>query len=249
MNGGVNAGVACFKTDHAKGLTPVGGLRRINNNESTPPIGPPNTVSDIVFNPSETALFVTVKGDGTDPGYIYVYPVLPDGKVSNWPIVSRPAGLLVDFSLNFLGNDWSAVISDPAYGVSLVDISPDFKVTVRDHIAIANQSAICWTAYAPRFDSVYAIDAGGANPTITVLEPSSGAVKYTIHGDAAEGGFLDSKVDRTWLYSLRGDPAVSVTSLSGSNSGKAPEIVQTLNLTSLGSRQGWQGLAIYPNSD
>ncbi len=49
---------------------PIAGL-----NQASPPVGPPSTVSDIVFNPSSTALFVTVKGDGTNPGSVYAYPV------------------------------------------------------------------------------------------------------------------------------------------------------------------------------
>ncbi|KAH8821488.1 hypothetical protein F5884DRAFT_850713 [Xylogone sp. PMI_703] len=246
VNGGKVAGVACFHADHAKGLTPLGGLREIPLNQTTPPVGSAGTVGDIVFNPSGTAVFATVKGNGAAPGYFYVYPVELDGQISTKAVVSQPQELVTDWSLNFLGEDSKAAMSDPAYGVSLLDISWDFKVSVADKITIPAQKAICWTAYAPRFDSVYGID--GANPLIFIIDPKSGAVKDTIQGDATYGGFLDSKPDRTWLYAARGQAAVSVVSLSGSNSGKAPTIVQTLNLTSLGSRQGWQGMAIYPNS-
>ncbi|RFU32215.1 hypothetical protein B7463_g4108, partial [Scytalidium lignicola] len=246
INGGAVAGVACFHADHAKGLTALGGLREIPLNQTTPPIGPPGTASDIVFNPSQTAVFVSIKGNGVDPGFFYVYPVFFNGQISTKPVISQPSELALDFSLNFLGDDSKAVVSDPSFGVSLLHISFDFKVSVADRVTIAGQSAVCWTVYAPRFDSIYAIDAG--NPVITIIDPWTGTIKDTVHTDAADMGSFDSKADRTWLYSLRSSPAVSVTSLAGSNSGKTPSVVQNLNLTSLGSRQGWQGMAIYPNS-
>ena len=77
VNGGAKSGVSCFKTDHAQGLASIGKLRPFPQglHQSTPPTGPPLTTSDIDFNPSSTALFVTIKGDAMaippKPGYIY----------------------------------------------------------------------------------------------------------------------------------------------------------------------------------
>lgn len=244
LNGGAKAGVSCFSTDHAKGLTPLGRLRSILLNQSTPPVGPPNTVSDLVFNPSQTALIATVKGDGTDPGYIYAYPVY-GGSISTTPTVSRPSQLLIDFSLSFI-DDSKAVITDPSYGASLVDISWDFKFTVQTKIVIPGEGAICWSVYSPRFNTVYIIDAGTTN--ITLVDPQSGAKKGTVVLDAAHNGAFDSQIDREFLYMLRGTPAVSVLSNDGLTHGVLPTEVQTLDLSALGSRQGWQGMAIYPSS-
>src|ERR1700709_289927 len=141
MNGGAVAGITCYSTDHAKGLKPLGGLRPIALGQTTPPVGPPGTVSDLVFNPSSTALIAVVKGNGKDPGYIYAYPVRHDGSISTTPVISRPAGLLVDFSISFLGDDSRAVITDPAYGASIVHISPNFEFSVTTKVPIAGQQA------------------------------------------------------------------------------------------------------------
>ena len=73
--GGAVAGVTCFSVDLEKGLRALGGLRAIALNQTTPPVGPAGTVSDIVFNPSQTALIAVVKGNGMDTGFIYAYPV------------------------------------------------------------------------------------------------------------------------------------------------------------------------------
>jgi hypothetical protein len=244
LNGGAKAGVSCFSTDHAKGLTPLGGLRPIILNQSTPPVGPPNTVSDLVFNPSQSALIATVKGDGTDPGYIYAYPV-DDGSISTKPTVSRPSELLIDFSVSFI-DDSKAIITDPSYGASLVDVSWDFQFTVQTKIVIPGEGAICWSVYSQRFDTVYIIDAGTTN--ITLVDPQSGATKGTVVLDAAHMGTFDSQIDREFLYMLRGAPAVTVLSNNGLTHWVLPKEVQTLDLSALGSRQGWQGMAIYPSS-
>jgi hypothetical protein len=245
INGGAVAGVTCFSTDHAKGLTPLGGLRSIPLGQTTPPVGPPGTVSDIVFNPSETALFVSIKGAPPTPGSIYVYPVV-DGWVSTTPVISKPATLLVDFSLNFLGSDDRAVITDPAYGASLVDISSSYDVTVATKIVIPTEAAICWSAFSSRFNVAVLFD--GGSPDVTIIDPASGAITGVITLDTANAGAFDSKFDRNFLYSLRGGPAITVLDSTGLTHGKIPSVVQNFDLSSVGSRQTFEGLAIYPSS-
>ncbi|KAE9374242.1 hypothetical protein N431DRAFT_404788 [Stipitochalara longipes BDJ] len=245
INGGAVAGVTCFSVDHAKGLTAQGGLRPIALGQTTPPVGPPGTVSDIVFNPSETALFVSIKGAPPTPGSIYVYPAI-NGYVSTTPIVSKPATLLVDFSLNFLGTDSRAVITDPAYGASLVDISSTYTVTVSKQIVVTGEKAICWSTYSSRFNSIALLDGGASN--VTFVDPASGAITGVAVLDHAGTGALDSKLDRTFMYILRGAPAITVLGDMGLTHGKTPTVLQSFDLTSLGSRQGFQGMAIYPAS-
>jgi hypothetical protein len=243
INGGAVAGVTCFSTDHAKGLSPQGGLRPIALGQTTPPVGPPGTVSDIVFNPSETALFVSIKGAPPTPGSIYVYPVV-DGYVSMTPVVSKPATLLVDFSLNFLGSDSKAIITDPAYGASLVDISNKYSVTVSKQIVVAGEKAICWATYSDRFNSIALLDGGTSN--VTLVDPKSGDITGVAVLAAAGKGALDAKLDRTFMYILRGAPFVTVLSDMGLTHGKMPTELQNFDLSSLGNRAGFQGMAIYP---
>jgi hypothetical protein len=186
-----------------------------------------------------------VKGDGMNPGYIYAYPVKHDGSISTVPIVSRPAELLLDFSVSFI-DDSKAVISDPAYGAALVDVSWDFKFTVQRKIVIPNEGASCWSVYAPRFNTVYVIDAG--TPNITLVDPHFGVTTGTVVMDAANKGGFDSQIDREYLYVLRGTPMVSVLYNNGLNHGVLPREVQSFDLSAYGSRTGFQGMAIYPSS-
>ncbi len=245
LNTGARGGVACFHVDSEAGLIPAGPYMQLPIAESTPPTGPPNTASDIVFNPSQTALFVTVKGDGTNPGYLYAFAV-KNGALLAPPVVSRPADLLVDFGLTFI-DDRHAVVADPSYGASFIEIAyPSLEVTVTNKVTVTGQAAICWITYSDRFNAVYLLDAG--HPNITALDPVTGNIKYVIPSTVDTTGNFDSTVSGTYLYSLRGAAAISVFDLTGSvGNHKVPKLVQDFNLSSLGSRQGWQGLAVYPN--
>ncbi|KUJ20110.1 uncharacterized protein LY89DRAFT_682894 [Mollisia scopiformis] len=247
VNGGAIAGVSCYSVDHAKGLTPITSLLPIPLNQTTPPVGPPGTVADILFNPSSTALFVTIKGMPPTPGFIVAWPVLSSGVISSTPMISSPSELVVDFSIDFLGSDSSAVITDASYGASIVSISPTFSVSVAVKTVIPNQGASCWSAYSSRFNTIFVMD--GGNPNITLLDPATGAIKGVEVQDAAGKGSFDAKVDRNFLYVLRGGASVSVLDLTGLvGKGTSGMQVQSLDLSALGSRALWTGMAIYPSS-
>lgn len=59
---GAIAGISCAPFS-AQGVGNMDTLRQINLNQTTPPIGPTNTVSQVFFSNDQNTLFVTVKGD------------------------------------------------------------------------------------------------------------------------------------------------------------------------------------------
>lgn len=139
------------------------------------------------------------------------------------------------------------MISDAATGASLVTLNDDFSVTVDKKIVVAGQAAICWSAYSARFNTVFLMDAG--KPDITVVDPTTGDIKGAIALDAANQGSFDTAIDRGYLYALRGGSAVSVVKLDGlKGDAGAPVLVQSADLSGVGKRQGWTGLAVYPSS-
>ncbi|KAG8414395.1 hypothetical protein J3459_014782 [Metarhizium acridum] len=236
-NTGRGAGVQCFNTlDH---LELLGEYMPLPVTPTTPSVGPPNSVSDIVFNPSQTALFVTIKGNGIGRGYVYAYKVV-NGRINPQPVISRPPGSMLDFSLTFL-SDSTGVVTDPAYGASY---NRNLSVTASNQITIPGQGATCWSIFAPEFDTVYLSD--GASPNIIALDPMSGRTKFVITGDTQSTCSFDSAVDRSSLYVLQGSPAVAVFDLRGSKGGdRTPSLSQYLNLSSVGARSGWIGMVVY----
>jgi hypothetical protein len=246
MNGGAIAGVTCFATDHAKGLTVLDkSTRPIALGQTTPPFGPTGTTSDLFFNPSCTALFATVKGDPPGLGTFYIWPVY-DGKVSETAKTQQIGDMLVIFGSAFEGSDSELLATDASYGASILYVSPSFELTETAHTVIPGQVAICWGTYSSRFNSAYIFDVGNTN--ITVLDPVTGAVKDKIIMDPTAKGAFDNAIDRTWLYVLGGDASIEVISLLGENHGITPTQVQKFDLNYFGSRKGWQGFAIYPSS-
>ena len=88
----------------------------------------------------------------------------------------------------------------------------------------------------------------GGTTNITLVDPASGKIKGTMVQDAKSMGNLDSKMDRQFLYVLKSAPYITVTDNTGLTHGGMPKEIQSFSLSALGSRQGFQGLAIYPSS-
>ncbi|WPH00747.1 Hypothetical protein R9X50_00357700 [Acrodontium crateriforme] len=242
MNGGAKAGVACFSADPFYGLKPVGPLRSIGKaiDETTPATGPPGSASDIFFTPDSSAVLVTTKGDaGSTPpkqGYFATFPV-KNGKVANKPVLSQISDILMQFSITWL-DEFRFLLSDPAYGVSILSIAHDFTLTELAHTKIPNEVAICWTSYDPALSMAYAIDVG--QPYLTKINPSSGAIEGRINIDKNLVGMFDSSILNDKMYSLSGVNGIVVTDLVKEKQ------AQFLDLTGFGERAFYQGMAVWP---
>lgn len=249
MNSGTKAGVACYSVDHATGLTSITSLLPIATNQTTPPVGPLDTASDIQFSPSSKYLLVTVKCAAAGAaGFQYVWPVVA-GKLSTTPVISSIQTLEVAFGFSFL-SDSKAVIVDAAGGAGydLVTISPSYEVTLDTKVAVAGAKAICWSAYSARFNTIFIAD--GASTNLTLADPATGAVKGSLIQSAAGMGSLDLALDRNYLYVLQSTNAIAVSDLTGLNNKATPNIALTTEVQYFefsGTRSGFTGLAVYPN--
>lgn len=76
---GAVAGISCASFSDA-GLGAMDELRPIDLGQTTPPVGPTNTVSQVFFSGDQESLFVTVKGDPAvnKTGFLSVFPVEQD---------------------------------------------------------------------------------------------------------------------------------------------------------------------------
>ncbi|RGP58973.1 3-carboxymuconate cyclase protein [Fusarium sporotrichioides] len=236
-NTGTKPGVQCFSVSGSEGVKPVGGLRALPVlNQTNPILGPPNTVSNIVFNPSETALFVVIKGDGMQNGYIYAYKI-ENGIVSEEAVVSRPENLPIPFTMTFSGDN-SALVATPAYGAAFVSISEDYRVSTDVSLNITAQMATCWTAKSPDTGSVYLLDAGV--PNVNAVNTETKAISRTLPGYEQGMGNFDGIVSGSKLYTLQAAPAVAIFDLDDPAYGP-----QVIDLTNLGNRASWIGMAAY----
>ncbi|TGO82746.1 hypothetical protein BPOR_0767g00050 [Botrytis porri] len=238
LNGGAVAGTSCFSAHYSKGLSAVGSLRAIALNQTTPPAGPAGTVSDLLFNHSQTTLLASVKGNGFAPGSFIAYPVSQnDKRISSTPIISEPPQVRLNFGISFLGSDHRLAVSDPAIGASLVSMSSSSIATADVPITVAGESAVCWIEYNKKRGELYLMDVAVSN--ITVVDAKTGAIKKGIQQDDAGLGSVDARLGGDFLYVLKSASEINVIKTSG---GKT---VQRLNLTNLGSRQGFVGMATW----
>ena len=164
------------------------------------------------------------------------------GSVSSKPIVTQIADIYMEFGAVFL-SDTRLLVTDPSYGVSLVELGGDLMFTELAHTVIPKQSAVCWAEADLALGTAYANDAG--RNKIYKIDPTTGAhdgsITVTGDGNSADAGVFDSAIDfkSSTMYALIGGNGVIAIDL------KEGKQVQFLDLSSFGSRVGYQGMAIY----
>lgn len=250
LNGGAVAGVACFSVDPREGLVSSGSLRALPSSvidESTPPSGPPGSAAQVLFNPSSTALFATIKGNaGSVPpklGSFAAWPVEQDGNISHEsPVMTQISDIFMNFGFTFI-TDERIFLSDPSFGASILKVQENLKIVEGTHVVIPGQVAVCWTQYWQSTDTLYAIDAGTHD--VYTLSATTGALESPILVSASTTsanitGLFDSAIKNGLMYSLTDVNGISVTDLS------EKALVQYLDLEGFGQRQYYMGMATWP---
>ncbi|KAL8945953.1 MAG: hypothetical protein Q9222_007582 [Ikaeria aurantiellina] len=239
---------------------PLGPIRTIpqtqNEDPTQPPAGPLVITADIVFNPSSTALLVTVRSNGKNPGLLYAFPVdKHTGAISQSSVVTPLPDFVFLFSMNFLSSDTRMLITNPhlgSPGAGVLKINyPSLKASVEKIITIPDQEASCWVAYSAQYSPVlYVIDA--AQPNITVVDPRNDEVtgQFDIPSGTPGNGGADTKIDRKWLYVITDRPAApKVEVYAVGRQGTSLRSVQSFDIFSnVGQIPGWMGLAIWPST-
>ncbi|KAG0646602.1 hypothetical protein D0Z07_7569 [Hyphodiscus hymeniophilus] len=262
LNAGSLAGITCYEVSPFEGLKVLGPMRVIpqteNQDPSPAPAGPLILANDIRFNPSESAVFATVRSNGLNPGLLYSFPV-SRGQVGTKPVVSSLANTQIAFSLTFLSADDRLLITNPHIGssaLSIVDLSPSGEVVKTQDVTIPREAATCWVAYEPSLKSAILSDA--ITPAFTVLNTETGAVRGQVNFTTPLNGAMDNKIDRDWFYALTdpfgadglvASPELLVFDITPIARGGVPKQVQTYDIFhAIGNITNLNGLAIYPGN-
>jgi len=165
INGGRINGVMCFKVDYNRGLTPQGKFYSFGLNQTTPPLGPYGTVSQVVFSNDKTKLRASVKGIAypRQPGFIATWDVGRDGLLSNNFVKTTPnpgQGFQPFGVLNVNGAKDALLVTDLANGMTVYDFS---KRTPSLHpLTIDGQRDTCWVVYSNVTETYWVSDLGTA---------------------------------------------------------------------------------------
>ncbi|TAQ86477.1 hypothetical protein B7494_g5199 [Chlorociboria aeruginascens] len=244
-NSGAKAGIACFSMS-ACGLTPLDtALRTFALNQTTPPKGPTNTVSQTFFNADSTALLTTVKGDPTvnNTGFLSVFPVV-NNVVSTQDTQSSPSGTAVLFGSALIPGSPNIFVTDASFGSATLALSSSNIATVSASTKIADQAATCWAAFSDVTKSAFVTDV--AVNHLVEVDTTSGALIKETNSTNGNPGLIDLVSAGNFIYALSPGnattkAAVTVFDVSGGQ-GSATEIQ---NFFPAGVADSAQGLTFY----
>lgn len=248
-NSGAKAGIACFYMSARKGLIALDTcLRSFNINQTTPPVGPTNTVSQTFFNVDSTALMTTVKGNPAvnNTGFLSVFPVV-NGTVSTQDIKSSPAGTAVLFGTALIPNSNDLFVTDASFGSATLAISPENVAAVVASTKIADQSATCWATISKFTGSAFVTDV--AVNHLVEVDTMSGQLIREFNLTNGNPGMIDLESAGTFIYALSPGnattkPAVTVFDVSGGQGSKLTfALVSELSLTVLAAAQQIQNFS------
>ncbi|KAB2574309.1 hypothetical protein DBV05_g7031 [Lasiodiplodia theobromae] len=258
---GARAGITCTTFSPTTGLMIDDGLamdalRPFDLGQSTPPVGPTNTVSQVFFSDDESKLFTTVKGDpaSNKTGFFSVFAVeqnLAGSRLAMHDTRSSPPGTAVLFGSAAVRSSNSRVfVTDPSFGAAVLDVDEASGVaTLAARGAIAGQKATCWATISEATRSAFVADAGMNRMVEMSLEDAS--VISMVDLSSAEDrdlGLTDLKAAGNFVYALspgNGTTAAAVTVLDVSGGkGAGPRMVQHFELTGLGVGKNAQGMAV-----
>lgn len=239
-NSGAKAGLACFDADLKKGLTPLSqSLIEFPIGQTTPPVGPTNTVSHSLFNEDQTMLLTTVKGDPTKntTGFLSMLPIT-DGCPADKDTRSSPAGTAALFGSAIVPGTNNLFATDASFGAATISMDGAAPKVI-NKATIADQKATCWVAISPLTKTAFVTDV--AVNHLVEIDPVSGAVKQSVNLPNANPGMVDLVAVGKMVYALSPGnkttkAAVTVMDVSGG------EIKQVQNFEPKGVAGSAQGM-------
>ncbi|KAI9664141.1 MAG: hypothetical protein M1829_006008 [Trizodia sp. TS-e1964] len=212
-NTGAKDGIACFSTSDA-GLTPLDLSPRttFNLGQSTPPVGPTNTVSHIFFNKESTLLLTTVKGDPSNnkTGFMSVFPV-KNGTLSSTETRSSPNGTAVLFGSADAGNGL-ILATDASFGAATLRLNAKLDARVVASAQIDGQKATCWAAISPATKTAFVTDVGVNR--LVEIEPMTGKQVGMINAVNGNPGMIDLAAAGNFVYALSSGNATVKTAVA-----------------------------------
>ncbi|KAL8707611.1 MAG: hypothetical protein Q9220_007398 [cf. Caloplaca sp. 1 TL-2023] len=241
-NTGVRAGIACFAMNAQTGLKPLMHSRiDFPINQTTPPVGPTNTVSQVLFNQDESMLITTVKGDPTknNTGFLSMLPI-QNGCPAAQDIRSSPTGTAVLFGTASIPGSTDLLATDASFGAAT--ISTTGTPTVLSKVSVSGQKATCWAAISPLTRTAFVTDV--SKNRIVEIDPANGNVLQTTELPNQNPGMIDLVAGGHMVYALspgNGTTRAAVAVMDVST--RPAKLVQ--NFEPKGAGKSSQGLTVF----
>ncbi|KAL7627309.1 hypothetical protein AAE478_001500 [Parahypoxylon ruwenzoriense] len=252
---GAVAGISCASFSK-RGLDAMDSLRPIDLGQSTPPVGPTNTVSHTFFSEDESALFTMVKGDpaANKTGFLSTLHVEENTSCKGNRRASAaaqdarfaPQNTAVLFGSQVIPGTGNIFATDASFGAAVLSV--DMKTgqaAIVGKGTIDDQKATCWAAFSPATGSVFVTDV--AVPRIVEMSANDASIISQIDLTATgDPGFIDLKASGNFLYALSPgngttEAAIVVMDISGGQGSGKP--IQRFCLDGVAGANA-QGIAI-----
>lgn len=232
---GAQAGVACSRFSSC-GLGPMDDLRPFDIGQTTPPVGPTNTVSHVFFSADESMLFTTVKGDPAvnNTGFFSAFPVerasgacrggrgRAQGSVSISSVEQRstPEGTAVLFGSQAIPGTSNVFATDAAFGAAILSVDPTSgQATTVATGEVPGQVATCWATISPATGTAFVTDVAVNRLVEMSLQDASvlSELDLSANGDP---GLIDLTAAGNFIYALSPgngsiEAAITVVDVSG----------------------------------
>lgn len=249
---GAKNGVSCA-TFSRQGLGKFDDLRSFGLKQSTPPVGPTNSVSQLFFSEDQSMLFATVKGDPAvnNTGFFSAFPVqkAAPGKVSlaTQDTRSSPDGTAVLFGSANIPGTSSVFATDASFGGAVLSVNPaNGQATLVAKQAIDDQAATCWATISRMTGSAFVTDVA-KNHVVEMDVSDASILGITDLSATGAPGLIDLTSAGSAIYALspgNGTTPSAVTVLDVSGGQGAAKFLQQFDVSSLGVGPNAQGMAI-----
>ena len=236
---GERNGISCSRFSDG-GLGPMDSLRSFGLTQSTPPLGPTNSVSQVFFAEDQSALFATVKGDPAvnNTGFFSVFPIISEDDkagsyVSSEDIRSSPDGTAVLFGSANIPGTSSVFATDASFGGAILSIDPNTnEAALVAEQSIDNQQATCWVTISSTTGTAFVTDVGVSRVVEMSLADASiiSMIDLSENGDP---GLIDLRAAGNFIYALspgNGTSQAAITVLDVSNGPGSAKMLQHFEL-------------------
>jgi len=180
LNSGASDGIQCFNVNANNGLSVMANTRRfLGMGQTTPPMGPLGTASQVIFAANDTQVYAAVKGNPAMnvTGYIAAWNMTATGLSEQFTRVELPAGAVAPFSLTAIPGMNAFFSADPGVGADVFDFSNGPENVAASNrtqsFPIPNQQASCWSTYSSKTGSYYTSDLLASTVTEMSLTPGN----------------------------------------------------------------------------
>lgn len=246
---GAKAGVSCASFSD-NGISTLDALRPFMLNQTTPPAGPLNTVSQVFFSQDETKLYTTVKGDPTkgNMGFLASFDVergCGQGQmmVSQSGIMSSPNGTAVLFGSSTIPGSTDLFVTDASFGAAVLSIDKSTNMaTVKGKTTIEGQKATCWATVSAATKSAFVTDV--AFNHIVEMSLTDAKILNTIDLNNGYPGLIDLQAAGDFIYALNPGNGTTPAAVTVVNA-RTKKQVQHFQAVGASFDKNAMGMAVY----